>query len=195
MPWGELDSRSLSWQQRRVERVLMQQEVHVAVDLQHEGGEQAKSAAGFPAVGFIHPLNQSWAQRIASLFLSLRLAVLEYFRPAQDDDGGNLKRVEMMLTNHLASKSMVESITKKPAWYIEVVAVDPSYQKRRLGSQMVEHLLSLCPPDHPVYLECTDRKNVGFYEKYGFKVVTEVRLIDPLIESDEGLRLWLMAKL
>lgn len=101
----------------------------------------------------------------------------------------------MMLTNHLASKSMVESIAKKPAWYIEVVAVDPSYQKRRLGSQMVEHLLSLCPPDHSVYLECTDRKNVGFYEKYGFKVVTEMRLIDPLIESDEGVRLWLMAKL
>lgn len=101
----------------------------------------------------------------------------------------------MMMANHLGSKTMVQSIAGKPAWYIEVVAVDPSYQRRRLGSQMVEHLVSLCPEGHPVYLECTDSKNVGFYEKHGFKVVTEVRLIDPLIESDQGVRLWLMAKL
>lgn len=101
----------------------------------------------------------------------------------------------MMMANHLGGKTIVESIAGQPARYIEVVAVDPSYQRRRLGSQMVEHLVSLCPPGHPIYLECTDIKNVGFYEKHGFKVVTEVRLIDPLIESDEGVRLWLMAKL
>lgn len=101
----------------------------------------------------------------------------------------------MFLTNHLGSKMIVQNIASKPAWYIEVVAVDPSYQKRRLGSQMVKHLLSLCPPGHPVYLECTDSKNVGFYEKHGFKVVTEVRLLDPFAETDEGVRLWIMAKL
>lgn len=100
-----------------------------------------------------------------------------------------------MLTNHLGCQNLVQSIAGKPAWYIEVVAVDPSYQKRRLGSQMVEHLASLCPKGHPVYLECTDKKNVGFYEKHGFRVVTEVRLIDPFIEADQGVRLWLMVKL
>lgn len=101
----------------------------------------------------------------------------------------------MMMANHLGSKTIVQNITGKPAWYIEVVAVDPSYQKRRLGSQMVQHLVGLCPPGQPVYLECTDSKNVGFYERHGFKVVTEVRLIDPFIEADAGVRLWLMAKL
>ena len=101
----------------------------------------------------------------------------------------------MFMANHLGSKTIVQNVAGKPAWYIEVVAVDPSYQKRRLGSQMVKHLLSLCPPGHPVYLECTDSKNVGFYEKYGFKVVIEVRLIDPFMEADEGVRLWIMAKL
>lgn len=100
-----------------------------------------------------------------------------------------------MMANHLGGKTIVQSIASQSAWYIEVVAVDPSYQKRRLGSQMVDHLVSLCPPGHPIYLECTDNRNVGFYEKHGFKVVTEVRLIDPLIESDEGVGLWLMAKL
>jgi hypothetical protein len=60
---------------------------------------------------------------------------------------------------------------------------------------MVKHLLSQCPPGQPVYLECSDGKNVGFYEKHGFKVVSEVRLVDPYIKADEGVRLWVMAKL
>lgn len=46
-----------------------------------------------------------------------------------------------------------------------------------------------------MYLECTDSKNVGFYEKYRFKVVSEVGLIGPFSEAEEGVRLWIMAKL
>lgn len=81
----------MSWQQRRVERVLKQEEVYVAVDVEPEGDEQTKSKAGFPAVGFLHPLNQSWWQRFTTLLLRLRLAVLDYLRPAGDDDGGSMK--------------------------------------------------------------------------------------------------------
>lgn len=86
-----LDPRSLSWQQRRVERVLKQEEVYVAVDLGSEGDEHTKSTTGFPAVGFLHPLNQSWWSRFAAFVLRLRLVVLDYFRPAGDTDGGNMK--------------------------------------------------------------------------------------------------------
>lgn len=81
----------MSWQQRRVERVLKQEEVYVAIDLEPEGDEQKNSKAGFPAVGFLHPLNQSWWSRFAALLLRLRLAVLDYLRPAEDDDGGSMK--------------------------------------------------------------------------------------------------------
>lgn len=99
-----------------------------------------------------------------------------------------------MMTNHESGKRTVQEIAKRPAWYIEVVAVDPSYQRRSLGSQMLKHLVGLCPPGEPIYLECTDENNVPFYEKYGFKVVKTSHLIDPMVESDEGVKLWLMAK-
>lgn len=69
---------------------MKQEEVYVAVDLEPEGDEQTDSKAGFPAVGFLHPLNQSWWSRFAASLLRLRLAVLDYLRPAEDDDGGNM---------------------------------------------------------------------------------------------------------
>lgn len=70
---------------------MKQEEVYVAVDLEPEADEQMKSKAGFPAVAFLHPLNQSWWSRFAALLLRLRLAVLDYILPAEDDDGGSMK--------------------------------------------------------------------------------------------------------
>lgn len=74
-----------------MERVLKEEEVYVAVDLEAEGDEQATSTTSFPAVAFLHPVNQSWWSRFAALLLRLRLAALDYLRPAEDDDGGNMK--------------------------------------------------------------------------------------------------------
>lgn len=61
------------------------------MDLESEVDEHTKSTAGFPAVGFVHPLNQSWWSSFAAFVLRLRLVVLDYFRPAGDTDGGNMK--------------------------------------------------------------------------------------------------------
>lgn len=74
-----------------MERVLLQEEIYVAVDLEREGGDQSESKAGFPAVGFLHPLNQSWSHRFWSLLVRLRLAVLDHMRPKGDGDEGNMK--------------------------------------------------------------------------------------------------------
>lgn len=74
-----------------MERVLKQEEVYVAVDLEYEGGEHTKPTAVFPAVGFLHPVHQSLWGRFAAFMLRLRLVVLNYFRPAEDNDGGNMK--------------------------------------------------------------------------------------------------------
>lgn len=74
-----------------MERVLQQEEVYVAVDMDNEAGEPVESTAGFPAVGFLHPLNQSWLSRSWSLLVRLRLAALDYLRPDNDADEGNIK--------------------------------------------------------------------------------------------------------
>lgn len=90
-PWGAIDTRSMSWQQRRVERVLLEGEIHVAVDLEPEGGDQGKSTAVCSAVGILHPPDISWLQRFRSLLVHLRLAALGYIRPLEDENDANLK--------------------------------------------------------------------------------------------------------
>jgi hypothetical protein len=81
----------MSWQQRRVERALLQGEVYVAVDLEPEAGDQGKSTAGCPAVGLLHPPNQSWLHRFYSLLVHLRLSALGYIRPVEDENDANTK--------------------------------------------------------------------------------------------------------
>lgn len=46
--------------------------------------------------------------------------------------------------------------------------------------------------DQPIYLECTRRDNVSFYEAFGFQVVEEVELVDD--DEDEKLAYWVMIR-
>ena len=65
----------------------------------------------------------------------------------------------------------------EPHWYLLVVAVDPKLQGRGLGSALVEE--GLARADHsnsPCYLETSEERNVRFYERYGFTVITKVPL-------------------
>lgn len=71
--------------------MLKQEEVYVAVDPEPEANEETEPIAGFPAVGFLHAIKQSWWRRFAASLLRLRLSALEYFRPAEDNDEGNMK--------------------------------------------------------------------------------------------------------
>lgn len=98
-----------------------------------------------------------------------------------------------MMSQHASEVIALRAAYNRPLWYIEVVAVDPAYQGMKLGSRILEHMIALCPPEEPIYLECTDEANVGFYEKFGFKVVREVTLEDN-INSEEKVILWLMVK-
>ena len=71
---------------------------------------------------------------------------------------------------------------RKNIWYLEVIAVNPCLQSRGLGglvmNWVVEHVGS-----QPIYLECTKRDNIGFYERYGFRVVERVVLDDKGAET------------
>jgi hypothetical protein len=74
-----------------VDRILREGEIHVAVDLEPEGGDQGKSPAPGSAVGILHPPETSWLQRFWSFLGHLRLAALDYVRPVEDSDDANLK--------------------------------------------------------------------------------------------------------
>ncbi len=81
-------------------------------------------------------------------------------------------------------------------WYLAVLGTDPPAQGRGLGSAALQPVLERCDADgvgaylessnedqpnmHPgatgVYLECSNEKNISFYERHGFKVTGEIRL-------------------
>jgi len=78
-------------------------------------------------------------------------------------------------------------------WYLEVVAVHPSLQGCGMGGEAMRCVLEQVKGD-PVVLECTERSNVRFYEKLGFKCLEEVVLSDSSAESAEECRMWVMLR-
>ena len=65
-----------------------------------------------------------------------------------------------------------------------MIVVNPKFQGLGIGGQLMRDLIDRIG-NAPSYLECTNAANVAFYEKFGFKVVSEDDLIDP---DDETLR-------
>ena len=86
------------------------------------------------------------------------------------------------------------SVEHENVWYLEVVAVHPLLQGQGLGGEAMRCVLELVKGD-PLILECTERSNVGFYEKLGFKQVEEVVLADPSVDNAEECRMWVMLKI
>jgi ribosomal protein S18 acetylase RimI-like enzyme len=82
-----------------------------------------------------------------------------------------------------------------PHWYLAFLGTDPSAQGRGLGSAVLRPVLEQCDGDGaaaylesskeeepnmqggtPAYLESTKESKISFYERFGFKVIRELRL-------------------
>lgn len=100
-----------------------------------------------------------------------------------------LQRVCMMFESHEQQNRALRQRFGKRLWYIEVIAVNPEQQGRGLGSKIMRTVLQRTKND-PVFLECTDESNVGFYEKFGFRTVNEAVLRD----GDDVTKSWVMVK-
>jgi len=65
---------------------------------------------------------------------------------------------------------------QEPHWHLAVIGVDPLYQGRGYGSQLMRHGLAACDRDHlPAYLEASSPANRALYERHGFKALGEIR--------------------
>jgi ribosomal protein S18 acetylase RimI-like enzyme len=83
-------------------------------------------------------------------------------------------------------------------WYLAFLGTDPSVQGQGLGSAVLRPVLEQCDSDGvaaylesskedkpnmpmrgptPAYLECSKESNISFYERFGFKVTGEYRLL------------------
>ncbi len=61
-----------------------------------------------------------------------------------------------------------------PHWYLWGLGVDPSHQRQGLGGRLIQPILARADRDHlPCYLETMNEVNLPFYEKHGFKVMSD----------------------
>jgi len=63
-----------------------------------------------------------------------------------------------------------------PHWYLPLIGVDPCDQGQGCGSILLRKGIARCDADRlPAYLESTNLRNVPLYERFGFKVVGQIR--------------------
>ena len=70
-------------------------------------------------------------------------------------------------------------------WYLVALGVEPACQGKGIGSRLIQPVLIQADADGlPCYLETLNAKNIRFYQKHGFGVVSES------IMPSSGLRIW-----
>lgn len=117
--------------------------------------------AGYRGVSLWEPpgINRSLVARFTNLW---RMATI--FR-------GNLARaiqIQTALDGYRPSDSH---------WYLTYIATDPRHQGAGIGSALLSPMLALADRQQtPVFLECSNHRNIPFYLAHGFAEVAEVRL-------------------
>lgn len=70
-------------------------------------------------------------------------------------------------------------------WYVMVVGLAPEARGKGLGRALLEPVMRRADAEgRPCYLETSNPTNVAFYERLGFRVITEMQ------DQTSGLRLW-----
>ena len=76
----------------------------------------------------------------------------------------------------------------EPHWYLPVLGTDPAHQGRGVGSALLAPALARADADGlPAYLESSKEKNLPFYRRHGFEVVTTLQI-------EDGPTLWPMLR-
>ncbi|MCY4449859.1 MAG: GNAT family N-acetyltransferase [Chloroflexi bacterium] len=77
----------------------------------------------------------------------------------------------------------------QPCWYLNAIGVDPSAQRGGLGSALLNRMLARVDEDAlPAFLDTSAPDNLGYYERFGFRVTAESTL-------PNGIPLWGMTRL
>lgn len=66
------------------------------------------------------------------------------------------------------------SAPNEPHYYLTMIGVDPSVQGRGLGTQVLNEIHTIVDTSHPPYpiaLDTENRKNIAYYEGFGYTLV------------------------
>lgn len=76
-----------------------------------------------------------------------------------------------------------------PHWYLWALGVEPGRQGKGIGSRLIQPALAQADASGvPCYLETQTVRNVAFYQKHGFEVITDD------VVPDLGFRIWAMLR-
>ena len=103
-------------------------------------------------------------------------------------------RLAMLLRRNLGRALNIQRFVegfrpRRPHWYLTYIASAPEHQGQGFGSRVLEPMLELTDRARlPIYLECSNRDNVGFYVRHGFNIVAEVAI------PETGHTIWPMLR-
>ncbi len=76
-----------------------------------------------------------------------------------------------------------------PHWYLWLLGVEPSQQRRGIGAALLRPVLARADAEGMLcYLETQNERNVGFYRKQGFQIVSDGEV------PGHELRVWVMVR-
>ena len=76
----------------------------------------------------------------------------------------------------------------QPCWYLNTIGVEPSQQGKGLGTALLDFMLERGDEDAlPSFLDTSLPDNLGYYERFGFRVTAESKL-------PNGIPLWGMIR-
>ena len=91
-------------------------------------------------------------------------AVRDRLAPLTDDGGA---RYDVLW-------SWIEQRVPDDVWYLDAIGVDPDQQGRGIGSALIRFGLDRAVGvGTDAFLETSNARNVGYYERFGFRVVDE----------------------
>lgn len=65
---------------------------------------------------------------------------------------------------------------KEPHWYLPLIAADPAYRGRGLGTALMEAAIARIDADgRPAYLESSNPRNIPLYQRFGFEIIGEIQ--------------------
>ncbi len=91
-------------------------------------------------------------------------AVRGLLAPLTDDGGARYETLWDWIEEHVP----------RDVWYLDALGVDPPRQGEGIGGALIRHGLELARAgDAAAFLETAVQRNVGYYERFGFRVVDE----------------------
>lgn len=157
-----------------------------------------------PQFRYIVPDDAEWQQVAARYFrLALQRAVVHghglieksghavsLWEPPLSSQSGTrpfeqlaeLMRLALILRRNLGRALSIQRFTagfrpRRPHWHLSYLASAPGHQGKGYGTGVLQPMLDFTNASgQPIYLECSNRTNIGFYVRHGFNIVAEVKV-------------------